>query len=95
MIDNEFMWMTANSIFDNYLCEGIANHARWFGGLKYAMERGLVFRMGREWSGWRPGVMNRVDNKWVWGEKSLEELRGYGIELVRVSFVTDLSVSKC
>lgn len=69
-------------MFESDLCRGVS-HDEWFGPLKYKLDKGLVFRLRKEATGtrWRPGMMKRDGAKWIWKEKSIEELREYDIHL--------------
>jgi len=81
-------------MFESNLCRGISKHNEWFGPLKFKLDRGLVFRLRKEatGTGWAPGMMKREGTKWVWKEKSFEELREYGIHLLSVSLFTSSAV---
>ena len=51
------------------------------------LDKGLVFRFLEE-GGWKPGIMKKERKKWVWREKSFEELQEYGIRISSVSWFT-------
>jgi hypothetical protein len=47
-----------------------------------ALHLGLVFRLvGPRSNNWRPGIMGKKGNKWVWKENTLEELAAQGIHI--------------
>src|SRR5258708_7187611 len=81
-------------MFESDLCRRISKHDEWFATLKFKLDRGLVFRLREEATrtSWKPGMMKREGAKWVWKERSFEELREYGIHLSRVSWFTSSAV---
>jgi len=94
MIDDQFGRLTALAMFESDLSRWVSKHDEWFGPLKYKLDKGLVFRLRKEaaGTGWKPGMMRREGAKWVWKEKSIEELREYDIHLSRVSWFTSSAV---
>jgi hypothetical protein len=79
--------MSISPIFESDLPKWISDHTKWLWCLKYAMAKGLVFRL-REGPGkatkWKPGVITKDGSRWVWKEKSVEELGEYDIQLPQV-----------
>lgn len=59
------------------------NHEDWYITLKTFTDKGLVFRKtGR--GRWTPGLMDKQGSKhWVWKEKTIEELAGHGIPIMK------------
>ncbi|KIM38323.1 hypothetical protein M413DRAFT_447825 [Hebeloma cylindrosporum] len=74
--------LTALPMYEDYL-RPWTKPDEWFGPLKYMLDKGLVFRLISEESEWKPGMMKREGSKWVWKEKSVEELRKHDIHLSR------------
>jgi hypothetical protein len=81
-------------MFEYYLCKEITDHKKWLSRLKYSMHKGLVFRLREvpDEDKWRPGIMEQDGSRWVWKEKSIEELRAYDIHLSKVRHRLILSV---
>ena len=81
------MWVSMNPLFEHFLPRWIKDHNNWLSCLQYAVRKGLVFRL-REGPGkaevWKPGVIRKSGSYWIWKEKSIEELREYGIHLPQV-----------
>lgn len=58
------------------------NQRDWLAVLKYFVEKGLVFRsVNLSGQLWIPGLINKKGTKWVWKQKSVEELQNQGIDL--------------
>jgi hypothetical protein len=86
LIDNEFTWMTCtylniyNHDIPKYPVLNGAIQQDWIRVLQYFMEKGVVWRcVGPTIQFWLPGLMDKKGSKWVWTRRSIEELKGRGI----------------
>jgi hypothetical protein len=84
LVDTMPTFLTAKTIYDSHVPSWPSDRRReWFFSLAYFVERGLIFRECDPYHHRRckPGVMEKQGSKWVWKEKSLEELKAYDIHL--------------
>lgn len=84
VVDNLPRWITAKTIYDShYPHYPVDRRPHWFFTLKYMLDRGLVFRECTPYSHThcKPGMMEKQGSKWVWKEKSQQELEAYDIHL--------------
>ncbi|KAJ7731134.1 hypothetical protein DFH07DRAFT_781359 [Mycena maculata] len=78
-------WISTSEIYGR----GIPSHRPsdkpwyWFPG--YCIDLGLAFRVvgPSGTSSWKPGLMGKEKGKWVWKERSIQELALHGISLSR------------
>ncbi|KAJ7832743.1 hypothetical protein B0H14DRAFT_3142799 [Mycena olivaceomarginata] len=84
VIDDIQSWISASYIYEDDIPQGPQRPAdrpcHWFA--EYCSRLGLVFRLvGPRSDSWKPGIMGKKGNKWVWKEHTLEELAALGIRL--------------
>jgi len=86
IVDGWPKWLTAKTIYDSHLPHyPVERRPHWFFSLKYALDKGLVFRECNPYrhTHCKPGIMEKEGSKWVWKEKSLEQLEAYDISLTQ------------
>jgi len=84
VVDNLPLWITAKTIYaSHYLHYPVDRRPHWFVTLKYMLDRGLVFRECTPYRHTRckPSMMEKQGSKWVWKEKSQQELEACDIHL--------------
>ncbi|KAJ7811228.1 hypothetical protein B0H14DRAFT_1473690 [Mycena olivaceomarginata] len=84
VIDGIPLWVSASYVYEDEIPRGFQRPAdrpwHWFA--EYCSRLGLVFRLvGPRSDSWKPGIMGKKGNKWVWKEHTLEELAAQGIHL--------------
>ncbi|KAJ7512543.1 hypothetical protein B0H11DRAFT_485457 [Mycena galericulata] len=87
VLEGEPLWTTASFIYDCDLPSNRPDDRPWFWFPKHCAESGLVFRLvGTGDSNWKPGLMKREENTWVWKEQSLTEFSRRGISVEGIDY---------
>ncbi|KAJ6532676.1 hypothetical protein DFH09DRAFT_1284545 [Mycena vulgaris] len=85
VIDGAQVWTSASYIYDFELPTVRPEDRLWFWFPKYCADLGLVFRViGPGHNDWKPGLMKKKGNKWVWKEHNLEKLAMQGVHITTV-----------
>ncbi|KAJ7666080.1 hypothetical protein DFH06DRAFT_1386091 [Mycena polygramma] len=85
-IDNSQLWVTACAIYAHDIAPVRPSDRPWYWFPKYCAHFGLAFRrVGPPPSPQKPGLMGKESNKWVWKERTLEELAAQGIASSKVA----------